>query len=85
MALFGDDEFGEAKHARHFRRPFVMIFMRLGVTARVGPFWFARLDIIFLAVDEQHDVGVLLNRAGLAQIGKLGALIFARFNRTAKL
>ena len=42
----------------------------------VGPGLLAG-EIIFLAVDEQHHVGVLLDRARLAQVGELRALVVA--------
>ena len=40
------------------------------------------------AVEEQHDIGVLLDRAGVAQVGQLGAVVGAAcrfFRRTGQL
>ena len=42
-------------------------------------------EVIFLAVDEHHDVGVLLDRAGFAQVGELRALVVAAFDLTREL
>ena len=36
-----------------------------------------RRDVIILAIDEQHDVGVLLDRSRFAQIRQLRALVLA--------
>ena len=45
----------------------------------------AVFQIIFLAKDEQHNVGVLLDGARLTQIGQLRALVLARFNLSREL
>ena len=37
----------------------------------------ARLEVVALAVDEHHHVGVLLDRAGFPQVGELGLLVLA--------
>ena len=41
--------------------------------------------IIFVALDEHHHIGVLFDRARFAQVGKLGAFVFAAFDLTGKL
>jgi hypothetical protein len=38
------------------------------------------LEIIFLAINEQNDVRVLLDRAGFAEVRELWALVVALFN-----
>ena len=43
------------------------------------------LDVIFLAEHEQHDVGVLLDRARFAKVGELRALVVAAFHLTREL
>ena len=43
------------------------------------------LQVIFLAVDEQHDVGVLLDRAGFAQVGELRPLVVAVLDLAGEL
>ena len=45
----------------------------------------AVVRVHLLAEDEEHDVGVLLERAGLAQVGELRPVIAARFRRAAEL
>ena len=42
-------------------------------------------EVIFLAVHEHHDVGVLLDRAGFTQVGQLRALVVAAFDLTRQL
>ena len=56
----------------HLLLPLLVLF---GVLARLSP-----LDIIFLAEDEQHHVGVLLDRAGFAQIRELRTFVLALFD-----
>ena len=56
-----------------------MVLMRLGIIIICRPLRFARLDIIFLAVDEQHNVGVLFDRPRLAQIRQLCADVYHPF------
>src|SRR5207249_2981883 len=41
--------------------------------------------VLILAVDEDHDVGVLFERARLAQVGQLRPVIRPRFRRAAQL
>jgi hypothetical protein len=43
------------------------------------------LQVIFLAIDEQHHVGVLLDGAGFAKVGELRALVVAAFHLTREL
>ena len=42
-------------------------------------------EIIILAVDEEHDVGVLLDRARFAQVRQLRPLVLALLDRAAQL
>ena len=41
--------------------------------------------IILIVVDEHHDVGVLLDGAGFAQVTELRAFVFAAFDLTGQL
>ena len=77
MALLADDDFGDAVHLVHQVLPFLMF-------AGVGAGFFPR-EIIFLAVDEEHHVGVLLDGAGFAQVGQLRAFVVTVFNLAGKL
>src|SRR5690606_22632701 len=43
------------------------------------------LVIILLAINEHDDVGVLLDRAGLAQVGELRPLVLALFDGAREL
>ena len=44
----------------------------------IGLVFLAVLGILVgRAVEEQHDVGILLDRAGVAQVGKLGPVVRA--------
>src|SRR6185312_3687889 len=61
VALFADDHLGLAVHERHVEHPF-LVFRSTRAWLLVG-------EIIFLTIDEHHDVGVLLDRAGFAQVG----------------
>ena len=61
-----------------FRQPF-------GEFLAVGFQRLAHLVVVFLAVDEQHHVGVLLDRAGFTQVRKLRPLVVAAFHLTRQL
>jgi hypothetical protein len=43
------------------------------------------LVVVLVAVDEGDEVGVLLDRAGLAQVGEHGALVGARLDAAVEL
>src|SRR5205085_7339776 len=77
MALLADNDFGLAVHELHLGLPLEML---LGTHSRLFV-----LEVILLAEHEQHDVGVLLDRTGLTQIGQLRALVIAAFNLTREL
>ena len=49
------------------------------------PFVWAFFVVVLIAVDEQNDVGILLDGAGLSEIGVHGALIGSLFNTTIQL
>src|SRR5579862_6255906 len=78
VALFADDQFRLARHAFAFGEPlselFAVRFHRL-----------AHLVIIFFAEHEQHHVGVLLDRARLAQIGELRPFVITAFDLPRQL
>src|SRR4051812_42715699 len=62
MALLADDNFRLAGDLVAFRHPG-------GELVAIALQRLAHLMIVLFAVDEQHDVRVLLDRAGLAQVG----------------
>src|SRR3546814_20162017 len=84
-SLLGDDQLGEAVGTLHVAGPGLMRLEDLGVVALDRPFGLARCDIIFLAIDEEDDVGVLLDRAGFAKVGELRPLVLALHDRAAEL
>ena len=61
--------------------------MRIAFTEFIGGFFraldrFGTLEIILFTVNEHHNVGVLLDRAGFTKVRKLRTLIVALFDRT---
>src|ERR1051325_7331777 len=77
VALLGDDDLGLVVRLLEPRLPF-------GVFGIVG----ARLlgaEIVFVAVDEHDDVGVLLDRARFPEVGELRALVLAALDLTREL
>src|SRR5579864_8783321 len=77
MPLLADDDLGTAVDLFHLGLP-IEIF--LAARAR-----FFVAQIIFLAEHEQHDVGILLDRARLTQVRKLWALVVAILDLPRKL
>src|SRR5215831_9498491 len=63
MALLADDHLGLAMGGFHLALP-------LDVLVGAGPRLLVA-QVIFLSIDEEHDVGVLLDRSGFAQVGEL--------------
>src|SRR6202041_1636785 len=77
MALLCDDDFGFPEGQLHFELPFFMFGgARLGLLV---------LQVIFLAVDEQNDVGVLFDRTGFAQVRQLRVLVVTAFDLARQL
>ena len=85
VALLGDDHLGEAMHALHLGRPGRVRLVCGDVVVAGRKLRLARRDVIVFAVDEPHHVGVLLDRAGFAQIRQHRALVLALFDRAAQL
>ena len=77
MALLADDHFGLAVHQRHIELPF-LVLGRADARLLVG-------EIIFLAIHEHHDVGVLFDRAGFAQVRQHRALVVAGIDAEREL
>ena len=77
MALFADDDLGQIVDLVQFLLPAQMLG---GAGAGLGA-----AEIVGLAIHEHDGVGVLLDRAGFAKVGKLRALIFALFDLTREL
>src|SRR6266567_4607437 len=71
VALLADNDFGLAVRTIHVRLP-VRVFRRAGA-------WLLVLQVVFLAVHEDHDVGILFDRAGFAKVGQLRTLVVAIF------
>ena len=78
MALLADDDLGLAMQVAHPLGPFRHL-VELVVRG------FFPLDVIFLAEDKHHDVGVLLDRARFPKVAQLGPLVVAAFDLTAQL
>ena len=78
VALLADDDFGLAVRPLHAPPA-------ISTNSSVPSRGCLLLQIIFLAEDEHHDVGVLLDRAGFAQVRQLRALVVAAFDLTRQL
>ena len=77
MALLADDELGLAVNGGHLGLPFDVL---VGARPRL-----LVAEVVFLAEHEQHHIGVLLDRAGFAQVRKLRALVVAVLDLARKL
>ena len=77
MALLGDDHFSLAAGIIHFALP---LHVLVGAGLR-----FLVLEVIFLAIHEQHHVRVLLDRARFTEIGELRAFVVSTFDLTREL
>ncbi len=77
MALLGDEQFRRAVDPLHVALPLLISFENLGIVAIHRPFGFTRGNIIVFAINEHDNIGILLDRAGFAKIGQLGALVLA--------
>ena len=75
VPLLADDDLGDVVDAVHVLLP---TFMCLGAGLGLAP-----LELVLLAVDEQHHVGVLLDGPGFAKVGKQGPLVFPLFDGAA--
>src|SRR5262249_61351114 len=69
MALLADDDLGLPVHAGHLPLPFRML---VGARPRL-----LVAQVIFLTEHKEHDVGVLFDRARLAQVGELWPFVIA--------
>ena len=84
VALLGNDHFGLAvRRAPYSSLPLVVFRELIGLARH----WHVGLapQIIILAVDEEDDVGVLLDRARFAQVRELRPLVLALLDRAAEL
>src|ERR1700704_4309952 len=77
MALLGDDQLGELVDSLHVALPLLVALENLGIVAFDRALGLVRRDIIFLTVDEEDDVGVLLDRARFPEVRKLRPLVLA--------
>ena len=85
VAVLGDDQLRHPCDLAVLGFPFLERGEDLDRVAGDRVLRLVRPEIIFLAIDEEHDVGVLLDRARLAKVGELRALVLALLNRTAEL
>ena len=77
MPLLRNVHLGDTLHLRHPTLP---------LQVSVGPLLrFRILQIILLAIEQQHHVGVLLERTGITQIAKQRALVIALVHFTGHL
>src|SRR6478735_8231652 len=75
VPLLGDDEVGLVVDLLHPLLPLVQRFLEL-VLGLVADLLRGALGlVVFVAIDEHHHVGVLLDRAGFAQIRQLRTLV----------
>jgi len=77
VALLADDHFGNTIHPVHLFLP-VEVLLSVGAGLLAG-------KIIFLAIDEQNDVGVLFDRSRFTQVGELRALVVAVLDLAGEL
>src|SRR3546814_18176292 len=77
VALLGDDHLGFAIGALAAFLPALQALVELVVVLAVALGRLGALNVILVAVDEHDDVSVLLDRAGLAQVGGPRALVLA--------
>src|SRR3546814_2506682 len=77
VALLGDDHLGFAIGALAAFLPALQALVELVVVLAVALGRLGALNVLLVAVDEHEDVGVLLERAGLAQVGELRAPVLA--------
>src|SRR5215813_3047632 len=85
VALLGDENVGDVADLLAMLLPALDAFVELihrFVSALLG---LAALVIVLLAVDEHDDVGILLDRAGFAQVGELWPLVLALLDRAREL
>ena len=83
VALLGDDHFGLAGGARYLASiPRTSRSFSVSSASAVG---LDGLEIIILAIDEEHDVGVLLDRARFPEVRQLRPLVLALLDRAAEL
>src|SRR5690349_16809515 len=85
VALLGDEHFRRAMHLLEPRLPILIP----QIVALIALFWAARRlaarEIIFLAEDEHHHVGVLLDRARFTQVGEHRPLVVALLDGARQL
>src|SRR5512138_769399 len=85
VALLGDDDLGLAVGALAALLPALQALVELVVVLAVALRGLGALGVVLLTVDEHDDVGVLLDRAGLAQVGELRALVLALLHGAREL
>src|SRR5882762_2534283 len=85
VTLLGHHDVGEAVDLLAALLPAVVAVAEL-LDALLGPLRRLRAgEIVFLAEDEHHDVGVLLDGAGLSEVRELRPLVLPGFHRAREL
>src|SRR5690606_37856769 len=77
VTLFADNDLGATMRSLAVCLPF-----EVRLRAFLG---FLVLEVVFLSIDEQHHIGVLLNGPGIAQVRELRALVLAAFDLPREL
>jgi len=80
VTLLGDNDLGLVLGGLQPRHESVVLGVELflglaGVALRIR-----LVQVILLAIDEQHNIGVLLDRPGLTQVRQVRALVLALFD-----
>src|SRR6185295_2514891 len=77
VALLGDEDVGGISNLLAVLLPALHPFVELLDRFILTLLRFGALVIVLLAIDEHDDVGILLDRAGFAQVGELRPLVLA--------
>src|SRR4051812_46010496 len=85
VPLLGDNDFRGPEGRLAALLPAVVAVVELVVVLLRAADRLAARQVIFLAEDEHHDVGVLLDRAGFAQIGQHRPLVLALLDGARQL
>ncbi|MDF2782518.1 MAG: hypothetical protein K0S96_2323 [Geminicoccaceae bacterium] len=85
VALLGDVEIGDAAAVLVALPPLAVLLVVLLVALTGARLGLGALQVVLVAVDEHHHVGVLLDRAGFAQIRELRPLVLALLDRAREL
>ena len=85
MALLGYDHLGLGVSLLAALSPALVAFVELLIAFLSAASRLRALEIILLPIDEHHDIGVLLDRTRLTEIGELRALVLTLLDGSAEL